>query len=92
MIEKMQEISLFSKMIIRRTTKEFEMPAQHLDLLLQLLTNNEGLTPMKLSKIMCINKTIISRIIDSLNQGGYVVKTKDPKDKRSYFVSNGINF
>lgn len=87
MIEKMQEISLFSKMIIRRTTKEYEMPAQHLDLLLQLLTNKEGLTPMKLSKIMGINKTIISRIIDSLNQGGYVVKTKDPKDKRSYFVS-----
>ena len=87
MIEKMQEISLFSRMIIHRATKEYEIPAQHLDLLSQLITHEEGLTPMCLSKIMGVNKTIISRVIDSLNQGGYVVKTKDPRDKRSYFVS-----
>ena len=87
MIEKMQEISLFSRTIIHRATKEYEIPAQHLDLLSQLLTHKEGLTPMCLSKIMGVNKTIISRVIDSLNQGGYVVKTKDPRDKRSYFVS-----
>lgn len=42
---------------------------------------------MCLSKIMGVNKTIISRIIDSLNKGGYIVKIKDPRDKRSYFVS-----
>lgn len=87
MLEQMQEISLFSRTIIHRATKEYEMPAQHLDLLSQLLTHKEGLTPMCLSKIMGVNKTIISRVIDSLNQGGYVVKTKDPRDKRSYFVS-----
>ena len=80
MIEKMQEISLFSRMIIHRATKEYEIPAQHLDLLSQLITHEEGLTPM------CLSKIIISRVIDSLNQGGYVVKTKDPRDKRSYFV------
>ncbi len=87
MIEKMQEIQLFSRSIIHRATKEYELPAQHLDLLSQLLTHKEGLTPMSLSKIMGVNKTIISRVIDSLNQGGYVVKTKDPRDKRSYSVS-----
>lgn len=87
MIEKMQEITLFSRTIVHRATKEYEIPAQHLDLLSQLLTHKEGLTPMCLSKIMGVNKTIISRVIDSLNQGGYVVKTKDPRDKRSYFVS-----
>ena len=87
MIEKMQEITLFSRTIVHRATKEYEIPAQHLDLLSQLLTHKEWLTPMCLSKIMGVNKTIISRVIDSLNQGGYVVKTKDPRDKRSYFVS-----
>ena len=87
MIEKMQEITLFSRTIVHRATKEDEIPAQHLELLSQLLTHKEGLTPMCLSKIMGVNKTIISRVIDSLNQGGYVVKTKDPRDKRSYFVS-----
>ena len=87
MIEKMQEINLFSRMIIHRATKEYEIPTQHLDLLSQLLTHKEDLTPMCLSKIMGVNKTIISRIIDSLNKGGYIVKIKDPRDKRSYFVS-----
>lgn len=87
MIEKMQEIRLFSRTIIHRATKEYEIPAQHLDLLSQLLTHKEGLTPMYLSKIMGVNKTIISRVIDNLNKGGYVVKTPDKKDKRSYFVS-----
>lgn len=87
MIEKMQEISLFSRQIIHRATKEYEIPAQHLDLLSQLLIHKEGLTPMQLSKIMGVNKTIISRVIDKLNKGGYVIKTKDEIDKRSYIVS-----
>ena len=42
---------------------------------------------MQLSKIMGVNKTIISRVIDKLNKGGYVIKTKDEIDKRSYIVS-----
>ena len=87
MIQKMQEISLFSRSIVHRATKEYEIPAQHLDLLSQLLVHKEGLTPMKLSKTMGVNKTIISRIIDSLNKDGYIEKTKDKIDKRSYFVS-----
>lgn len=87
MIEKMQEISLFSRQIIHRATKEYEIPAQHLDLLSQLLIHKEGLTPIQLSKIMGVNKTIISRVIDKLNKGGYVIKTKDEIDKRSYIVS-----
>ena len=87
MIEKMQEISLFSRQIIHRATKEYEIPAQYLDLLSQLLIHKEGLTPMQLSKIMGVNKTIISRVIDKLNNGGYVIKTKDEIDKRSYIVS-----
>lgn len=87
MIEKMQEIKLFSRTIIHRTKKEYEIPAQHLDLLSHLLTHEEGLTPMSLSKIMGLNKTIISRLINSLNNDGYVEKTKDSIDKRSYFVS-----
>lgn len=87
MIEKMQEIKLFSRTIIHRTTKEYEIPAQHLELLSQLLIHEDGLTPMSLSKIMGLNKTIISRLINSLNNDGYIEKNKDSIDKRSYFVS-----
>lgn len=87
MIEKMQDIKLFSRIIIRRSTKEYEMPPQHLELLSQLIIHKDGMTPMNLSKIMGVNKTIISRIIDNLNKGGYLTKTKDIKDKRSYIIS-----
>ena len=75
MIEKMQETGI--QIIMTEEDKEC----------FAIITHEEGLTPMCLSKIMGVNKTIISRVIDSLNQGGYVVKTKDPRDKRSYFVS-----
>ena len=87
MIEKMQDITSFSKTIVHRATKEYDIPAQHLDLLSQLIIHKEGMTPMSLSKIMGVNKAIISRIIDSLNKGGYLIKTQDIKDKRSYYVS-----
>ena len=87
MMEKMQDIRLFSRTIIRRTTKEYQIPAQHLDLLSQLALHKESMTPMSLSKIMGVNKTIISRIIDKLSEGGYLTKNKDQSDKRSYSVS-----
>lgn len=86
-MEKMQDIRLFSRTIIRRTTKEYKIPSQHLDLLSQLALHKESMTPMTLSKIMGVNKTVISRIIEKLSEGGYLIKYKDQIDKRSYSVS-----
>ena len=87
MMEKMQDIRLFSRTIIRRTTKEYKIPSQHLDLLSQLALHKESMTPMTLSKIMGVNKTVISRIIEKLSEGGYLIKYKNQIDKRSYSVS-----
>ena len=87
MMEKLQDIRLFSRTLIRRATKEYEIPSEHLDLLSQLAIREEKMTPMNLSKIMGVNKTIISRIIEQLNSKGYLIKTKDENDKRSYFLS-----
>lgn len=86
MMEKLQDIRLFSRNMIYRTTKEYQIPAQHLDLLSQLVIYEERMTPMSLSKIMGVNKTIISRIIDKLTEEGYISKIKDKNDKRSYYV------
>lgn len=86
MVENMNEIRLFSRTLIRRVTKEHEISTQHLDLLSQLIISNGGMTPLKLSKVMCVSKTIISRLIDSLTQAGYVIKEADSHDKRSYNV------
>lgn len=87
MVEKMQDIRLFSRLLIRRSSKQYEMPSQHLELLSQLAVSKENMTPMSLSKSMGLNKTIISRIIDTLNKSGCLIKTRDEDDKRSYFVS-----
>lgn len=87
MLERMQSIRYFSRVMIRRATKEYEIPAEHLDLLSQLAVSNKKMTPMTLSKLMKVNKTIISRIIEQLNNKGYLIKTMDENDKRSYFVS-----
>lgn len=87
MMEKMQDIKLFSRLLISRSNKEYEMPSQHLELLSCLAIRNEKMTSMKLSKAMGLDKTIISRIIDTLSKSGYLIKTKDENDKRSYFIS-----
>lgn len=86
MMEKFQEIKLFSRSMIYRTTKEYKIPAEHLDLLAQLGIHEDNMTPMTLSRIMGVNKTIISRIIDKLTEEGYISKIKDKNDKRSYYV------
>ncbi|MGL5346592.1 MAG: MarR family winged helix-turn-helix transcriptional regulator [Peptostreptococcaceae bacterium] len=86
MTEKMQDIRLFSRLMIVRSNQEYEMPAQHLELLSHLSTSDEKVTPMYLSKKMGVNKVIISRIIDTLSKNEYLIKVKDEADKRSYFV------
>lgn len=86
MMEKMQEIRLFSRTMIRRATKEYKISAEQLELLSYLSISKERMTPMDLSKIMGVNKTIISRIIEQLSSNGYLIKERDENDKRSYFV------
>ena len=86
MIENMNGIRLFSRSLIPRATKEHEISSQHLDLLCHLIINNDGMTPLKLSKVMGVSKTIISRLIDGLSKYGYVIKKQDDNDKRSYDV------
>ena len=86
MIENMTGIRLFSRSLIPRATKEHEISSQHLDLLCHLIINNDGMTPLKLSKVMGVSKTIISRLIDGLSKSGYVIKKQDDNDKRSYDV------
>jgi nicotinate (nicotinamide) nucleotide adenylyltransferase len=77
MIENMNGIRLFSRSLIPRATKEHEISSQHLDLLCHLIINNDGMTPLKLSKVMGVSKTIISRLIDGLSKSGYVIKKQD---------------
>lgn len=86
MIKSMQEIRFFSRNLILRNKKEYEIPAQHLDLLSQLAISKRKMTPMELSDYMGLDKAIISRVIEKLNKSGYLVKEKDEIDKRRCYV------
>lgn len=86
MTEKMNEVRLFSRTLVHRSTSAHERSTQEYDLLSQLIMNEEGMTPIKLSKAMCLNKTIVSRLIDNLSKSGYITKEPDINDKRSYSV------
>ena len=86
MMEKMNEVRLFSRSLIIHSTIKNKRPAQEYDLLSQLVLHNEGMTPANLSKAMYLNKTIVSRLVDKLNKDGYVTKKQDEYDKRSYSV------
>ncbi|MGL5152495.1 MAG: MarR family winged helix-turn-helix transcriptional regulator [Clostridium sp.] len=87
MLENMQEIRRFSRLLIKRAPKEHEITAECLDFLSQLEVNKESMTPLMLSERMKISKTSISRIADFLSKKGYIEKRRDEKDKRSYFIS-----
>ena len=86
-IKKMNEVRLFSRSLIVHSNVKDKRPPQEYDLLSHLVLNNEGMTPANLSKSMCANKTIVSRLVDKLNKDGYVNKKQDEYDKRRYFIS-----
>ena len=86
MMEKINEVRLFSRSLIIHSTIKNKRTAQEYDLLSQLVLHNEGMTPANLSKAMYLNKTIVSRLVDKLNKDGYVTKKQDEHDKRSYSV------
>ena len=86
MMEKMNEVRLFSRSLIIHSTIKNKRTAQEYDLLSQLVLHNEGMTPANLSKAMYLNKTIVSRLVYKLNKDGYVTKKQDEYDKRSYSV------
>lgn len=87
MMEKMRSIKLFSRSMIVHVSKEYEIPAQHLELLSCLTLHDENITPLNISKMMGVSKTIVSRILDKLIKEGYVTKTKNELDKRSYNIT-----
>ncbi len=86
MLGKMNELTLFSRTIIRRTKKENELCSQQIGLLSLITIHEEEMTPINISKAMGLNKTVVSRLIDSLNKNGYVEKHPSLNDKRSYSI------
>ena len=79
MMEKMQDIRLFSSLHVRQTKKDSIISSQELDLLSRILLSGEALTPLELTVMMGL-----SRLIERLEKKRLLTKLYNLKDKRSY--------
>ena len=85
MMEKMQEIRLFSSLHIRGKRKGSISP-QEVDLLSRIILADAPLTPLELSMLTGFHKSAVSRLIESLESKEFLQKEYNQKDKRSYIL------
>lgn len=83
MMEKMQEIRLFSSLHIRGKREGATSP-QEVDILSRIILSKIPLTPMDLTVVTGLSKSAVSRLIESLEKKEFLVKEYNAKDKRSY--------
>lgn len=84
MIEKHGELRFFSSMAIKKSHKCQGTSAQELDMLFRVALSKEKVTPGYLKDAMGISKTIISRLIEQLENKQLIEKIRTNEDKRSY--------
>ena len=87
MIRKQGELRHFGSMAIRKSSKGDMVSAQEVDLLFRIALSVGMMTPGQLALDMGVSKTIISRLIESLEKKGLIVKERTQTDRRSYGVS-----
>lgn len=85
MMEKMQEIRLFSSLHIRGKRQGATSP-QEVDMLSRIMLSDTLLTPMELAELMGLSKSAVSRLIESLEKKEFLAKQYNKKDKRSYVL------
>ena len=83
MMEKMQEIRLFSSLHIRGKREGATSP-QEVDILSRVILSKTPLTPLDLTVVTGLSKSAVSRLIESLEKKEFLVKEYNAKDKRSY--------
>ncbi len=83
MMEKMQDIRLFSGLHIRRSRNEGITSSQELDLLSHVVLSEVPMTPHDLCSTMGLSKSAVSRLIEHLEKKEFLYKETNPTDKRS---------
>ena len=73
-----------SSMAIKKSHKGQGTSAQELDMLFRVALSKEKVTPGYLKDAMGISKTIISRLIEQLENKQLIEKIRTNEDKRSY--------
>lgn len=83
MMEKMQEIRLFSSLHIRGKRKGATSP-QEVDVLSRIIFSDVPLTPLDLATLTGLKKSAVSRLVKDLERKEFLYKQYSEKDKRSY--------
>ncbi|MCI9078270.1 MAG: MarR family transcriptional regulator [Lachnospiraceae bacterium] len=83
MMEKMQEIRLFTSLNTRGKREGATSP-QETDLLSRIIMSDVPLTPLDMASLTGLSKPAVSRLIESLEKKGFLFRQFSQKDKRSY--------
>ena len=86
MIRKQGALRHFGSMAIRKGSKGDFASAQEVDVLFRVALSGGMMTPGQLAADMGISKTMISRLLDSLEKKTLIHKEKTMNDRRSYGV------
>ena len=86
MIRKQGELRHFGSMAIRKSSKGDLASAQEVDLLFRVALSGGMMTPGQLAADMGVSKTIISRLIDSLEKKALIIKERTLNGEVMVFV------
>lgn len=86
MMEKMQDVRLFSSMNVQRVSKKEKLSSQEFYLLSKIFISEELLTPRMLSDQVGISRPLLSKLIENLMEEKFLRKKEIAADRRSYCV------
>lgn len=70
-----------SQSLLKKKLQPYGLTAvQHL--ILEVVLENEGLTPGEIGKRLISDNATISGVLERMEEGGWIVRTTDPHDKR----------
>ena len=83
MLEKMQEIRLFSSLHIKGKRKG-ATSVREVDIMSRIMLSGVPLTPLDLAALTGLSRSAVSRLIESLEKKEILLKKYKETDKRSY--------
>ena len=84
MMEKMQDIRLFSSLNVKRSKRNGLTSSQEITILSTIVLSDKPITPMELTMLTGLSKSSVSRLIERLEKKNFIIKQYNFKDKRSY--------
>jgi DNA-binding MarR family transcriptional regulator len=88
------ELTRYTIYLMRRVVAHFSADTTHRDdhqprdfVILAVLADQDAFSQQELADRLDINRTIMVKVIDRLQAAGYVARTRNPSNRRSYVLS-----